>query len=287
HALTDALVGAAGLGDIGTLFPSDDRRFENADSIQLLNQALLKVVEAGFTFAYADVTVIAEAPKLAPHVERMSERLAEALLCAASHVSVKAKTNDRMGWIGEGKGMRRSRGRRSKSPRFPDRPPPFSRIPSRRPPLRLDHRACRGRKRLPPRPRRHRRRPGGVSRRPRRADRLGRIRAHLGRERRRRRGGVRPRAALRAGRFRRAAGAEAAVAGDPRPHRARVRAARDGGDFPVAAAARVAGGGGGAGGVATAEAERVEMEAPQAFRLEQFRDYLALEAGNSRHTVDN
>ena len=61
--------------------------------------------EAGFTFAYADVTVIAEAPKLAPHVERMSERLAEALLCAASHVSVKAKTNDRMGWIGEGKGI--------------------------------------------------------------------------------------------------------------------------------------------------------------------------------------
>ncbi len=105
HALTDALLGAAGLGDIGTLFPSDDRRFENADSIQLLNQALLKVVEAGFTFAYADVTVIAEAPKLAPHVERMSERLAEALLCAASHVSVKAKTNDRMGWIGEGKGI--------------------------------------------------------------------------------------------------------------------------------------------------------------------------------------
>ena len=105
HALTDALLGAAGLEDIGRMFPSDDPRFQNADSIQLLNQALLKVVEAGFTFAYADVTVIAEAPKLAPHVERMSARLAEALLCAASHVSVKAKTNDRMGWIGEGQGI--------------------------------------------------------------------------------------------------------------------------------------------------------------------------------------
>jgi len=105
HALTDALLGAAGLGDIGRLFPSDDPRFKNADSIQLLNQALLQVVEAGFTFTYADVTVIAEAPRLVPHVERMSERLAEALLSSPSHVSVKAKTNDRMGWIGEGKGI--------------------------------------------------------------------------------------------------------------------------------------------------------------------------------------
>src|SRR2546422_10426995 len=105
HALTDALLGAAGLGDIGRLFPSDDPRFKDADSIQLLNQALLQVVEAGFAFAYADVTVIAEAPRLAPHLERMSERLAEALLSAPSHVSVKAKTNDRMGWIGEGQGV--------------------------------------------------------------------------------------------------------------------------------------------------------------------------------------
>jgi len=105
HALTDALLGAAGLGDIGRLFPSDDPRVKDADSIQLLNQALLRVVEAGFAFANADVTVIAEAPRLAPHVERMSERLAEALLSAPSHVSVKAKTNDGMGWIGEGQGI--------------------------------------------------------------------------------------------------------------------------------------------------------------------------------------
>src|SRR2546426_7475317 len=65
HALTDALLGAAGLGDIGRLFPSDDPRFKNADSIKLLSEAFLKVVEAGFTFSYADVTVIAEQPKLA------------------------------------------------------------------------------------------------------------------------------------------------------------------------------------------------------------------------------
>ena len=105
HALTDALLGAAGLGDIGRLFPSGDPRFKNADSIKLLSEAFLKVVEAGFTFSYADVTVIAEQPKLAPHVERMEERLAEALMCAPSHVSVKGKTNDGMGWIGQGQGI--------------------------------------------------------------------------------------------------------------------------------------------------------------------------------------
>src|SRR2546426_4220630 len=104
HALTDALLGAAGLGDIGRLFPSDDPRFKNADSIKLLNEAFLKVVEAGFTFSYADVTVIAEQPKLAPHVERMEERLAEALMCAPSPVSGKGKTNAGMGGVGAGEG---------------------------------------------------------------------------------------------------------------------------------------------------------------------------------------
>src|SRR2546430_13895856 len=82
HALTDALLGAAGLGDIGRLFPSDDPRFKNADSIKLLNEAFLKVVEAGFTFSYADVTVIAEQPKLAPHVGRMEERAPAAAVWA-------------------------------------------------------------------------------------------------------------------------------------------------------------------------------------------------------------
>jgi 2-C-methyl-D-erythritol 2,4-cyclodiphosphate synthase len=105
HALTDALLGAAGLGDIGRLFPSSDPQFKDADSIQLLNQAFLKIVEAGFTFAYADVTVMAEQPKLAPHVDAMCERLAEALLSSPSHVSIKAKTNEGMGWIGHGEGI--------------------------------------------------------------------------------------------------------------------------------------------------------------------------------------
>ena len=105
HALTDALLGAAGLGDIGRLFPNTDPRWKNADSLQLLNQAFLKVVEAGHQFVHADITIIAERPKLSPHVDRMEEKLAEALLSAPAHVSVKAKTNEGMGWIGKGEGI--------------------------------------------------------------------------------------------------------------------------------------------------------------------------------------
>jgi len=105
HALTDALLGAAGLGDIGRLFPNTDPRWKNADSLQLLNQAFLKVVEAGHQFVHADITIIAERPKLGPHVDRMEEKLAEALLSAPAHVSVKAKTNEGMGWIGKGEGI--------------------------------------------------------------------------------------------------------------------------------------------------------------------------------------
>lgn len=105
HAVTDAILGAAGLGDMGHLFPSHDPRWKNADSIHLLNQAFLKVVEAGFQFVQTDVTIIAEQPKLAPHTGAMEDRLAEALLAGATHVSVKAKTNDGMGWIGRGEGV--------------------------------------------------------------------------------------------------------------------------------------------------------------------------------------
>lgn len=105
HALTDALLGAAGLGDIGRTFPNTDPRWKNADSLQLLNQAFLKVVEAGHQFVHADITIIAERPKLGPHMDQMEEKLAEALLSAPAHVSVKAKTNEGMGWIGKGEGI--------------------------------------------------------------------------------------------------------------------------------------------------------------------------------------
>jgi 2-C-methyl-D-erythritol 2,4-cyclodiphosphate synthase len=105
HALTDAILGAAGLGDIGRMFPDTDVRWRNANSLHLLNQAYLRVVESGFKFAQADITVIVERPKLAPYLEQMQEQLANAMIAPASAISVKAKTNEGMGWIGRGEGV--------------------------------------------------------------------------------------------------------------------------------------------------------------------------------------
>ena len=105
HALIDALLGAAAMGDIGRMFADTDPRWKNADSLHLLNQAYLAIVEDGFQFVQADITVIAERPKLAPYVERMQEKLANALIAPASSVSVKAKTNEGMGFIGRGEGI--------------------------------------------------------------------------------------------------------------------------------------------------------------------------------------
>ena len=105
HALTDAILGAAGLGDIGTMFPSTNPRWRDADSIDLLKRAYLKVVEAGLSFVSADITVVAEQPRLSPFVDGMREKLAGALVAGYSTVSVKAKTNEGMGWIGRGEGV--------------------------------------------------------------------------------------------------------------------------------------------------------------------------------------
>ncbi len=105
HAVTDAILGAAGLADIGGMFPNAAPQWKDASSIDLLNQAFLKVVEAGFQFVHTDVTIILEKPKLAPHIDAMKERLAEALLTSAAHISVKAKTNEGMGWIGREEGI--------------------------------------------------------------------------------------------------------------------------------------------------------------------------------------
>ncbi len=105
HAVTDAILGAAGLGDIGRMFPNDDPQWKDASSIDLLNKAFLKVVEAGFQFVHGDVTIIMEKPKLSPYVATMEERLAAALLVGRAQVSVKAKTNEGMGWIGRGEGV--------------------------------------------------------------------------------------------------------------------------------------------------------------------------------------
>ena len=105
HALTDAILGAAGLGDIGTMFPPTNPRWKDADSLDLLKRAYLRVVEGGLTFVSADITVITEQPRLAPYVDGMREKLAAALVAGYSTVSVKAKTNEGMGWIGRGEGV--------------------------------------------------------------------------------------------------------------------------------------------------------------------------------------
>lgn len=105
HALTDALLGAAGLGDIGTLFPPSDPRWRDADSLQLLRQAYERVQAAGHRFVHADLSVVLEQPRLAPHVAGMRSRLAAALGATPDAVSIKAKTNEGMGWIGRGEGV--------------------------------------------------------------------------------------------------------------------------------------------------------------------------------------
>ena len=105
HALTDAILGAAGLGDIGTMFPPTNLRWKDADSLDLLKRAYLRVVEAGLSFVSADITVIAEQPRLTPYIDDMRERLAGALVAGFSTISVKAETNEGMGWIGRGEGV--------------------------------------------------------------------------------------------------------------------------------------------------------------------------------------
>lgn len=102
HAITDALLGAAGLGDIGRHFPDTDERFRGADSILLLTEAARRVREQGFQIANVDSTVIAQAPKLAAHIEAMRGRIAQALDLAPGQVNVKAKTAEKLGPVGEG-----------------------------------------------------------------------------------------------------------------------------------------------------------------------------------------
>ncbi len=102
HAITDALLGAAALGDIGRHFPDTDERFKGADSGVLLAEAARRVREAGYEIVNLDSTVIAQAPKLAPHIPAMVERIAALLGIAPSQVNVKAKTAEKMGPVGQG-----------------------------------------------------------------------------------------------------------------------------------------------------------------------------------------
>lgn len=105
HALTDAVLGAAAAGDIGELFPDRDPANRGRDSIEMLRLAVERVHRAGYRVVQADVTVIAEAPKIMPHRAAMADRLAAALGVTPVDVSVKGKTNEGMGWIGRGEGI--------------------------------------------------------------------------------------------------------------------------------------------------------------------------------------
>ncbi|WP_119154275.1 2-C-methyl-D-erythritol 2,4-cyclodiphosphate synthase [Caldimonas tepidiphila] len=100
HAITDALLGAAGLGDIGRHFPDTDAQFKGADSHTLLTEAARRVKAAGWSVVNVDSTIVAQAPKMAPHIPLMRERIAEALGLAAERVNVKAKTAEKMGPVG-------------------------------------------------------------------------------------------------------------------------------------------------------------------------------------------
>jgi 2-C-methyl-D-erythritol 2,4-cyclodiphosphate synthase len=103
HALVDALLGAAGLGDIGSLFPSDDEQYRGADSLDLLREAYRQVQEAGWTLVNADCVLIGQEPKIARRRDEMRQRLTEA--CGGGEVNVRATTTDHMGFTGRGEGL--------------------------------------------------------------------------------------------------------------------------------------------------------------------------------------
>jgi 2-C-methyl-D-erythritol 2,4-cyclodiphosphate synthase len=105
HAITDAILGAAALGDIGSHFPDTDAQFKGANSAVLLREVARLVREKGFEIGNVDSTVIAQAPKLAPHIGGMRQNIAQALAVTIDQVNVKAKTAEKMGPVGEGRAM--------------------------------------------------------------------------------------------------------------------------------------------------------------------------------------
>jgi 2-C-methyl-D-erythritol 2,4-cyclodiphosphate synthase len=105
HAITDALLGAAGLGDIGEMFPDTAAAHQGADSRELLKAAAARVRESGWDIGNIDCTVIAEAPKLQPHKAAMRMSIAQCLGLAEAHVNIKGKTNEKLGHLGRGEGI--------------------------------------------------------------------------------------------------------------------------------------------------------------------------------------
>ena len=105
HAVTDAILGAAGLGDIGHWFPDTDPAHAGADSVVLLEQAAAGARDAGWVLGNLDATIIAQAPKMAPHLPAMKQRIAEAIGCDLGQLNLKAKTSERLGYVGRGEGI--------------------------------------------------------------------------------------------------------------------------------------------------------------------------------------
>jgi len=105
HAITDALLGAAGLGDIGAMFPDSDPQHRGADSLELLRLAAVHVREAGWSVANVDAVVVAQSVRIAPHVAAMQARIAPALGIEATAVGIKGKTSERLGFAGRSEGI--------------------------------------------------------------------------------------------------------------------------------------------------------------------------------------
>ncbi len=105
HAITDALLGAAGAGDIGRMFPPSDPQWKDADSARFVTSACQLLARKNYCLLNCDATVITESPKLAGHIQAMQQRIAELLAVDPGRVNIKAKTNEKMGWIGRGEGL--------------------------------------------------------------------------------------------------------------------------------------------------------------------------------------
>jgi 2-C-methyl-D-erythritol 2,4-cyclodiphosphate synthase len=105
HAITDALLGALALGDIGTHFPDNDSEYKNADSIELLKKVNKLIQKEGYQIVNIDSTVIAERPKLMPYIKQIQERIAESLNLKPAQISVKATTSEKMGYVGREEGI--------------------------------------------------------------------------------------------------------------------------------------------------------------------------------------
>lgn len=105
HALCDALLGAAALGDIGRYFPDHDPRYQDVSSLELLREVMTMLVADNWWFGNADITVIAEAPKITPHVDAMVNQLMQVMACRREQLNIKATTTEKLGFTGRGEGI--------------------------------------------------------------------------------------------------------------------------------------------------------------------------------------